>query len=137
MSENGTSPSRGQLRWFAVVTVPIGCGVAAAMAWHYADQRGIAWGLLLAGAILAAVGLARPAAIRPLYTVCTVATYPIGWTITHLLMAVAYYLVVTPVGLGLRLFGHSAIRRQVDRSADTYWVKRPSADDLEQYFRQF
>ena len=65
------------------------------------------------------------------------AVYPIGWTVSHLALAVVYYLVVTPIGLLMRLFGRDPMRRKFDPSATTYWQPHESPDEPERYFRQF
>ena len=33
------------------------------------------------------------------------AAFPIGWTVSHLLLAAIYYLIVTPIALAVRLAG--------------------------------
>ena len=37
------------------------------------------------------------------------AAFPIGWTISHLLLLAVYYFVLTPVGLALRLTGRDPV----------------------------
>jgi hypothetical protein len=51
---------------------------------------------------------------------------------------VFFYLVLTPVGLLLRLLGKDPLHRKPDRSAASYWVKRaPEKIDPERYERLF
>lgn len=41
-----------------------------------------------------------------------------------LLLAVIYFLVITPVGFMMRLMGRDSLRLKIDGSADTYWIKK-------------
>ena len=52
-------------------------------------------------------------------------------------MAVSYYLVLTPIGLVMRLLGHDPLNRRWDRTAKSYWTKRTPPENTERYFRQF
>ena len=64
-------------------------------------------------------------------------TWPIGWVLSHVILAVVYYLVFTPVGLLLRLLGKDPMQRKLDPEARTYWIERPQGQDVQRYFRQF
>jgi hypothetical protein len=52
-------------------------------------------------------------------------------------MAVVYYMLLTPVGLLLRLCGNDPLRRRLDRQATSYWTPRSQDVPLDRYFRQF
>jgi hypothetical protein len=92
------------------------------------------WGL---AAVVFVVGLVAPAVMRPIFVGWMVAAYPIGWTVSHAILAVTFYLVLTPIGLVLRLMGHDPLRRSFDPSAETYWVPHNPGGDPSRYFRQF
>ena len=62
---------------------------------------------------------------------------PIGWTVTHLVLAAVYYLVLTPIGLLMRLAGRDPMRRSIDPKAATYWIARKNPIESKRYFRQF
>jgi hypothetical protein len=100
--------------------------------------------------VLAAVGLlslllgtSRPAWLRPVYVAWMAAAYPIGWLLAHLLLAAIYFLLITPIGLVLRLARHDPLARRFDREAQSYWTpraystRRPDRTDRERYFSQF
>lgn len=101
-------------------------------------------GSIPAGAAVAGVGLVCgalaftvPQALRPLWVVLMVVNYPIGWVVTHVVMALIFYLVVTPVGVIMRLSGRDPIERGFDRTAKTYWKPRRTEHDPARYFRQY
>jgi hypothetical protein len=78
-----------------------------------------------------------PSLRRPVYVGWMYAVYPIGWTISHVMMIVMFYGVLTPVGLIMRLLGRDPLERAFDRSASTYWIAHDPGSDPERYFRQF
>jgi hypothetical protein len=90
-----------------------------------------------AGLVCAALALTVPQALRPLWVVLMVVNYPIGWVVTHVVMALIFYLVVTPVGVIMRLTGRDPMERGFDRAAKTYWKPRRMEHDPARYFRQY
>jgi carbamoyltransferase len=130
----GPPMSNRVLRQFALLWI-LFCSVFAYMA--FARERLV---LALAFAALAIalgpIGVVRPNAIRPLYALLTTITYPIGWVVSHILMAILYYGVFTPFGLGLRLAGRDVLCRRRQPSQNSYWAPKPAPDDVRSYFRQ-
>ena len=92
------------------------------------------WGTAL---LLVGTYYAVPNIRRMLYLAWMTAFYPVGWLVSHALMAVVYYLVIMPIGLSIRMMGRDPLDRTLDRSANTYWVPRSVSSDRSRYFRQF
>ncbi len=133
MIEINRNPSRKELLVFGVLLGPF-CAVigwllrdaapgATRMLWFAAIPVAAAGGLLAACA---------PEAMRRFYVAWMIAVYPIGWVVSHVIMAIVYYAVVTPMGVIMRLFGYNPMRGNV---ADTYWIKREPTRDTKRYFR--
>ena len=74
---------------------------------------------------------------RLLYLGWMHAIYPIGWTVSHLVLAIVYFLVLTPIGVCMRLLGRDPMQRRLDPSAGTYWIPHDPPGDSARYFRQF
>jgi hypothetical protein len=72
-----------------------------------------------------------------LHRTWTLLFMPLAWSVSTLLLVLVYYLVLSPIGLVLRLFGRDPMHRKLDRDATSYWVKRDQAVDPDRYFRQF
>lgn len=90
------------------------------------------------GWAIGSVGLAVPQAIRWVYVGWMLAAFPIGWVISHLLLAAIFFGVIMPIGLILRVLGRDPMRKAFDRSTSTYWIARPAEPtDSQRYFRQF
>ena len=129
-------PAARELRWFGFLLAAFVLLVGAVVRWQL-DQPAAARSIWVGGAALTATY----AAVRPLrrwiYLGWLHAAFPIGWTVSHLLLAATYYLVLTPVGLLLRWTRGDPLDRERDRSASTYWVSRRPVRDVRRYFRQF
>ena len=95
-------------------------------------------GIVLGGvALVGAIGLARPAAIRWLFVGATVAAFPIGWTVTQVVLAVMFYWVLTPLALIFRWRRRDALQlRRRSRSA-SFWTGRGDPPEPGRYLKQF
>ena len=71
------------------------------------------------------------------YLALTAVTSPIGFVISFLLMAVFYYLLITPLSLIFRLIGRDPLNRKFDPDASSYWQTHYQPDSLDRYFHQF
>ena len=74
---------------------------------------------------------------RWLYLGLTLVTFPIGMVVSFVLLAVFYYLLITPVGLFFRLTGRDILQRKFDASAESYWHPRRATGSIKRYFNQF
>jgi len=129
-------PSNKDLRIFAILLMCFGVIVAAMMAFKSGHTSAAAWVLTVTGG-LGLLGVGSPRAIYPLYLVWMTLAFPIGWTVSHVMMAIVFYLVLTPIGFIMRLCGRDPMHRRRDRSATTYWTPRTPSRDVKRYFRQF
>jgi hypothetical protein len=127
-------PSSRDLRVFATLSFAFGAGVA----W-FAGVRGWEVAAFLAAAVGIAIGAAgwwRPQSVRGVYLAACFAVWPVGFVVSHLLLAGIYFLVVTPIGLLLRLAGKDPLQRRFDPRRPTYWTDRDAPRSPESYFRQ-
>lgn len=136
MIEINKNPSRRELNWFGVLFALFFAIVGAVVMWKFGSVRTaqIIWGV---AAVITVVYYALPPVRRLLYLGWMYAAYPIGWTVSHVLLGVIYYLVMTPIGLVMRLAGRDGLEQRIDRSADTYWTEHRPGGDPARYFRQF
>jgi hypothetical protein len=129
-------PSPRDLRGFGIGLAIFTLVVAGLSYYRHRDLLtvewivGIGWGLSL-------VYFAIPPLRRPIYFGWVYATYPIGWTISNLVLALLFYLVVTPIALILRLTGRDMLKLRFDRDAKSYWRPHDPGGSIERYFRQF
>jgi len=136
MIEINKNPSPRELRWFGVGLLAFAALVSALISWRTNSTTGPRY-VLAIGALVALVYYAVPPLRRSMYLAWMYAAFPIGWVVSHAVLAAVYYLVVTPIGLAMRVVGRDPLNRQFDRSAPTYWIPHDPGTDVKRYFRQF
>ena len=86
---------------------------------------------------LSVAGLLWPALMRLIFVAWMAVAYPIGWTISHLVFLVIFFLVIAPIGLVMRLLSGDPLVRRFNSSAPTYWVAHNPGGNTARYLRQF
>lgn len=130
-------PTDRELRQFAGIWFPLFWAIVGLLIGFRAGWWNVVlpvWGAVAAASI---VGLTWPRLMRPVFFAWIVAALPIGWIVSHLLLAAVYYLLITPLGLVMRLIGRDKLQMRFDRDAATYWTPRPPPPAKSRYFRQF
>lgn len=130
-------PPQRVLRQFAALWLPLFSAILAFWAWRRGQPTALVGGLAAVGAVSLLVGLLRPALARPVFVGWMAAAFPLGWLVSHLLLAIVYYGVVAPIGLAMRLAGRDPLQRRFDRAAKSYWTEHNPDADVDRYFRQF
>ncbi len=131
---NPTPAKLRQFGWIAPVMLVVIGGV---LMWRF--NLSPAWPIALGGFGLALFLLSRisPALIRPVYIGLVLMGFPIGWVVSHLVMMIFFFGVVTPIALIFRLAGRDLMHRRLDPTAKSYWTEHLGSDTVERYFRQF
>jgi hypothetical protein len=135
-SEKIFHPSLSTLRQFAGLSL-IALGGAAYVQGFVRHHVELAEVLAVIGFGIGAVGLIKPAFIRPIFVAATVLTFPIGWAVSRLILACLYFGLVTPVAVVFRLIGRDTLRRRHSASTNTYWSAKILSSDPKSYFRMF
>lgn len=128
------NPSSRQLRWFSTLWFPLFGFLAGLAFYRRLHQHEAAVAIWIATGLLSGLGAFYVSVIRPIYKLAMWITMPIGWVVSHAIMAIIYFLVITPIGLIVRLFD-DPMKRRFDRAAATYWIEHRSADSR-RYLRQ-
>jgi hypothetical protein len=126
------TPSTREVRQFAGFVAVFAALVGGLLvyrsgAWNAAT---IVW---VIGVAVAAVGLAAPRLIKPLMVGWMLAAYPIGWTVSWVVLLATFY----GIALIMRVFRYDPLDRRIDAEAATYWVEHDQAAGPAAYFRQF
>jgi hypothetical protein len=101
-----------------------------------AAARPVAFAAWTLGVLSALLSLVWPEANRPLFVALGALTFPIGWVLSHLVLAAVFFGVLTPVGLLFRLVGRDPLERAFRREMKSYWVELPEVKNEGDYFRQ-
>ena len=81
------------------------------------------WALGLMAALVG-LGLVAPAALRHPYRGWMALGHALGYVNSRILLSLVFYLVVTPMGFVMRLFGRDPMRRGFDPKSPTYRIDR-------------
>ena len=84
--------------------------LAMALRQAFAHGHPTAGWMLGAIACIGLLGLLKPFIVRWLFIGATVAAFPIGWLVTQLMLAIMFYLVLTPVALVFRWRGRDELQ---------------------------
>ncbi len=142
-------PDRRLLRQFAWASLILFPAIACFLAWRH--DLPLPWVLVLigVGVLIAVVELLLKEALgafgalleklipRLVFQLLTLVAYPIGFVVSHVLMATIFYLVMTPIALVFRLVGRDALRRKLEPDQASYWHDRGPARDPSSYFKLY
>lgn len=79
-----------------------------------------------------------PTFLRSIYIFWMKLAYIMGWINTRLILMIIFYVVLTPISIGLKLFKVDLLDIKIDKNKDTYWRKKAQrVSILEDYKRQF
>jgi Saxitoxin biosynthesis operon protein SxtJ len=129
-------PSDKTLRQFAGVWIVFFGGIAAYQG-YFRERMAVALALGSLAAVVGLLGLAAPRAIRPIYVGWMVAAFPIGWVVSHLILALIFYGLFTPLAALFRLMGRDALHRKPRPGVDSYFVPKTTPVDHASYLRQY
>jgi len=106
---------------------------------HFMKNR-IAFAQWFCGTGLAVLcaGLFAPRTLRYIYAIFLKIAHAIGWFNTRVILAIIYFLLLTPIAVAMKILGKDPLKRKIDKSASTYWVRRPASKAVkEQLEKQF
>ena len=111
----------GTERGFGVVFGVVGLIIAC---WPLMSGGSVRlWALALA-MVFFVLAFARPSVLAPLNRLWFRFGLLLGAIIAPIVMALIFFLTVTPTGLILRLFGKDPLNQKSDKAAKSYWIER-------------
>ena len=131
------NPSPRTLRLFGVLLGLFFLILGGLLRWRAGPGTASTVLFVLAGALPLLYYLVPPLR-RPMYLGWIYLAWPIGLALSFVLLAAIYFLVLTPIGLFMRLvLRRDPMQRGFDASAATYWIPRTRQPDPERYFRPY
>jgi hypothetical protein len=128
----GAAPTRKQLAAFGATMAGALAVLAALRVWR-SGFDGLAVAALVAGALFVLAGLLAPRPLAPVFRGWMRLAEVLGWINTRILLTVIFYLVVTPIGLVMRL----ARRSPLDlRQRESYWAEPPRSSYGDRHFEK-
>ena len=79
-----------------------------------------------------------PRPLRPIYATWLKTAHILGTVVTTLILALAYYVVITPAGVIKRFFSGPPFPLKPDKNASSYWVTRTEpAQSKERFLKRY
>lgn len=79
-----------------------------------------------------------PNLLKPIYIFWMKLAFILGWVNTRVILCVIFFLLFTPMGLIIKLFGIDLLERKFDKTKQSYWIKKEQKEFLPlDYERQF
>jgi len=129
------TPPPKQLRQFAGLFLVVFMGFAA---WRWYQGTTDAWtvGMATAALVVGVAGMLFPALVKPIFMGWMVAAFPIGWTVSRVVLGTVFFVIFTPVGWVFRLAGRDLLGLK-RRRPESYWTPKRRPATAREYFRQF
>lgn len=131
------NPNRKELRTFGGIALAASMIVSLLLCIF--KGLGVRWGFIIfaIGFIIFLSSMISAKLTVIIYRGLMLLTMPIGWSVSFIVMAAFYFLLLVPLGLFFRLIGRDALQRRFDYTAKSYWVPHCQPDKLDRYFHQF
>jgi len=139
-------PDEKTLRQFGFIAL-FGFSAIAALAWFELfifaagwlgeARETVVYSLLGAGAVTAVLSLIYPKANRPIFVGLSILAFPIGFVLSYVIMGTLFFVVITPIGVLVRLFAEDPMHRAFEADSDSYWSDCRADRPNESYFKQF
>jgi multisubunit Na+/H+ antiporter MnhG subunit len=116
--------TRKELREFGVVVGAVLIVLADVAMWR---GRGIYIYLLTAGVLLTGFGVALPSVLVPFQKAWMALAVVMGFFMSRIILVALFYLVITPIGLLMRMLGKDILDQRLSKEKASYWHERPDA----------
>ena len=128
-----TNPDDRMLRQFAGLWVLF---LGAIGAWEVYKGNTWGWPIFAVAVGVGVPGLAWPGLLKPIFVTWMVLAFPIGWLVSHVILALVFYGVFTPLGMLLKATGHDPLARKRG-SKSSYWQTKTQQREMRRYLKQF
>jgi hypothetical protein len=119
MTDTKTKKTSAELRKFGLVMAVAFGLLGVVLLWR--DKA--AWPYLCAiGGFFLIMGLAWPRGLTPIEWLWMKMAHILGQIMTRVILSLAFFLVITPIGLIMKLFGRDPLYRKFDPEASSYWT---------------
>jgi len=109
----------------------LGFGLLLPWMWKWSNFPNLPW--MGAGIVVITWALIAPDSMRGLYTGWMRVAMFIGNIVNSIILAIVYFMVITPMGIIMRMMGKDPMRRELDKSVVSYRVisKVPAKNHVE------
>lgn len=129
-------PSSRQLHQFGFLWLVV-FGILGALSWFKSGNHDAGLLLWSTALLVPIAGWIFPSFMRIVFLGLSYAAFPIGFVVSHVILALVYYLVFTSMGLLMRVFRYDPLERSFHLGRESYWTPRAEKVETKQYFHQF
>ena len=129
------NPRKDDIRNFGIMTLIMLPLISSLLLWK--QHINITWAFAISGigAIFFMACLFSYRTGRFLYLSLMLLVYPIGLTISFLMIVLLYYAIIAPMGIVFKFLKKDPLHREFNGSINTYWVKHKDRKDINSYYR--
>jgi uncharacterized membrane protein HdeD (DUF308 family) len=122
MNQQGQQPTSKDLRQFGLL---VGGVLTVIGVWPvvFRSESPRFW-VVMFGSVLIVLGAAVPQRLKQVHDVWMKIGHVLGAINTRILLGIIYYLLLTPMGLAMRLMGKDPLHRAFAQEVDTYRIVR-------------
>ena len=113
--------SKKELREFGLTIGIILCLLGGIVLWRGKPAYPY---LFLIGGIFIIAGIVIPFILKPLQKAWMTFSIILGFFMSRVILTVLFYLVLTPIGLLMRLLGKDILDQKIDKNKTSYWHAR-------------
>ncbi len=137
-AEINWNPQQTHLRSFGN-TVIVGAFIVAGIFYMLGSlSLAAATGVAAAGVLCLFLSYAVPAAAKPIYYLWFALGATIGIIVSNLVLALFYYLILTPVALAIRMFSRrDPLGLNPNANGDSNWRDCQKINNPKRYFKQY
>lgn len=118
---------------FVIAAVFVAFGI-----WPLFSEGQPRWSVLVVGGVVVVIAMLCPSVLRPLNRLWTQFGLLLHRVTNPVLMGLVFFLVVTPIGLVMRVMGKDPLHLRIDRDTASYWISRdppgPAPDSMKNQF---
>jgi len=135
---NDSEPVTGSSdRAFGCTVGPILMLIGAVKAYRAGAMAPVACSIFAAGAVLLLLGIVAPSRLSAINRLWLKIGAAMAQVVNPIVLALLFFLVVTPMAFIMRIVGKRPLRLAADRSAATYWIEREQVGGPSGMRRQF
>ena len=115
---NNIKSEKSDIRNFGITLGIILLLISGFLFWKEKESYQIFSGI---GITLSLIAIAIPSVLKPVYWMWMIFSIILGWFMTRVILSLLFYIVITSIGLTLRLFGKEFLKLSWDKSETSYW----------------
>lgn len=111
---------KGEQRKFGLL-MAAAITVLGLLRWAFHGFSGFPTYFFAIAAVFLVLGLLLPMALKPVFDVWLRFAVVLNWFMTRVFLSVAFYLLIVPIGVAMRLFGNDPMKRAFLPKGESYW----------------